>query len=215
MRASPLPNRSDRLRQKSAERRESERTNLRDELFSAAERLLTAKGYAGFSLRQVAEETGYTPTTVYRYFRDRDDLLSAIVERGFERFAVALAEADATATDPTGRLLALARGYLRFATANPAVYRVMFLERADIGILPSPKGYVDDPAFGILMRAVTALQAEGGTGSHSVMESALTFWASIHGVAALAVCSKILNDVGAEDLGMVVASSTLEGLRAT
>lgn len=208
-------NRSDRLRKGSAERRESERTRLRDELFAVAERLLSANGYAGFSLRQVAEETGYTPTTVYRYFRDRDDLLSAVLTRWFERFAVALAEADATATDPTGRLLAQARGYLRFATENPAVYRVMFLERMDMGILPSAKDYVDDPAFGVLMRAVIALHDEGKTGSHGVMESALTLWASIHGVAAMAVCSEILTEVGAENLGMVVAVASLEGLRTT
>lgn len=209
------PTRADRLRKRSAERRESERTRLRDELFSVAERLLSVHGYAGFSLRQVAEETGYTPTTVYRYFRDRDDLLAAILERWFGHFANALAVADATATDPTGRLLAQARAYLRFATENPAVYRMMFLERMDMGILPGANDYVDDPAFGVLMRAVTALHAEGRTGSHGVMESALTLWASIHGVAAMAVCSDILAHVGPEQLGMVVAVATLEGLRAT
>ncbi len=206
-------NRSERLRQRSAERREAERVRLRDELLAVAERLLQDNGYAGFSLRQVAEETGYTPTTIYRYFRDRDDLLQHVLNRWFDRFAEALDTADRSATDPHDRLMAMSAAYVRFAVTNPAVYRVMFLERMDIGVLPEGEHFHDDPAFGVLIRATHALHDAGGTGSLDVMSAAMVLWSGVHGVAAMAVCSDMLADIGAERLGSLVAKNTLAGLR--
>lgn len=214
MKKSPAPTRADRVRQRSLERRDAERTRLRDELLAVAERLLQANGYAGFSLRQVAEETGYTPTTIYRYFKDRDALLEAVLNKWFGKFAQVLDTADRSAVTPHDRLLAQAAAYLRFAVEHPAVYRVMFLERMDIGVLPTGDTFENDPAFGVLIRATQALHDDGGTGALDVMAAAMTMWAGVHGVAAMTVCSDMLKDIGPERLGMLVASNTLAGFKA-
>lgn len=204
--------RAERLRQRSLERRGAERAQLRDELLAVAERLLQANGYAGFSLRQVAEETGYTPTTIYRHFKDRDDLLSTVLDTWFARFAAALDAADRSATDPRGRLMAQSAAYIRFAVQHPAVYRVMFLERTDIGILPSGEHFVEDPAFGVLIRATQALCDAGLAGSHDVMSAAMILWMGVHGIAAMAVSSDMLDGIGAERLGTMLGEATLAGL---
>jgi AcrR family transcriptional regulator len=204
--------RSERLRQRSLERRGAERAQLRDELLAVAERLLQANGYAGFSLRQVAEETGYTPTTIYRHFKDRDDLLGTVLDTWFSKFAAALDAADRSATDPRGRLMAQSAAYIRFAVEQPAVYRVMFLERTDIGILPSGDHFVDDRAFGVLIRATQALCDAGLAGRHDVMSAAMVLWMGVHGIAAMAVSSAMLDGIGAERLGAIVSETTLAGL---
>lgn len=183
-------------------------------MLSVAERLLQANGYAGFSLRQVAEETGYTPTTIYRYFKDRDDLLGEVLNKWFTRFAHVLDEADRSATTPRARLEAMSVAYLRFAVAHPAVYRVMFLERMDIGVLPSGEHFANDPAFGVLLRAARALCEAGEAGALDEMSTAMVLWAGVHGVAAMAVCSNMLEAMGAERLGRFVAVTTLNGLAA-
>lgn len=207
------PTLSQRVRQRSAERRANQRTRLKDEILAVAEEQLTSKGYAGFSLREVAEGTGYTPTTIYRYFRDRDDLLHALLEKWFARFAEVLAIADRTGADPAGRLLAMSAAYLQFAIAHPAIYRVMFLERMDIGVLPDGQGFPNDPAFGILMRAMQALSDEGGTGSLDVMMAALTLWSGMHGIASLVSCSDMLDGMDVASLGRTVARTILQGFR--
>ena len=204
--------RSKRLRQRSLERRDAERAQLRDELLAAAERLLQANGYAGFSLRQVAEETGYTPTTIYRHFKDRDDLLGTVLDKWFDKFAATLDAADRSATDPRDRLMAQSAAYIRFAVEHPAVYRVMFLERMDMGILPSGEQFVDDPAFGVLIRASQALCDAGLAGSHDVMSTAMILWMGVHGVAAMAVSSDMLAGIGAERVGVLLGQTTLAGL---
>jgi AcrR family transcriptional regulator len=206
------PTRSDRLRLRSLERRDAERAQLRNELLAVAERLLQANGYAGFSLRQVAEETGYTPTTIYRHFKDRDDLLGTVLDTWFSKFAAALDAADRSATDPRGRLMAQSAAYILFAVEHPAVYRVMFLERTDMGILPSGEHFVDDPAFGVLFRATQALCDAGLAGSHDVMSAAMILWMGVHGIAAMAVSSDMLDGIGAERLGTMLGEATLAGL---
>lgn len=212
MRKPAAATRADRVRLRSLERRDAERTRLRDELLSVAERLLQANGYVGFSLRQVAEETGYTPTTIYRYFKDRDDLLAAVLNKWFDKFAQVLDAADRSGTTPRERLLAQAAAYVRFAVDHPAVYRVMFLERMDIGVLPDGGSFETDKAFGVLMRATKALHEEGGTGALDVMAAAMVLWVGVHGVAAMAVCSDMLEGIGAERLGRLVAANNLAGL---
>jgi AcrR family transcriptional regulator len=49
----------------------------------AAGALFLEQGYERFSLRKVAERIGYSPTTIYLYFRDKDDLLFTVVDEGF------------------------------------------------------------------------------------------------------------------------------------
>lgn len=210
-----MPTRAERVRERSAERRANQRIRLRDEIVAVAEEQLMAKGYAGFSLREVAEGTGYTATTMYRHFRDKDDLLRAVLERWFARFAESLAAADRGAPDPTSRLLAMAAAYLRFAREHPAIYRAMFLERMDIGVLPDGEGFRDDPAFGVLVRAMEALAREGRTGSMDVLTSAMTLWAAMHGVAAMVTCSDMLDAMDVDALGRTVARTVLLGLRAS
>jgi AcrR family transcriptional regulator len=204
--------RAERLRQRSLERRGAERAQLREELLAVAERLLQANGYAGFSLRQVAEETGYTPTTIYRHFKDRDDLLGTVLDAWFAKFGATLDAADRSATDPRGRLLAQSAAYIRFAVEHPAVYRVMFLERTDIGVLPKGEHFSEDPAFGVLIRATQALCDAGLAGSHDVMSAAMILWMGVHGIAAMAVSSDMLDGIGAERLGRMLGEATLAGL---
>lgn len=211
-----LPSRAERLRHRSAARREAHRGRLRDLLLAVAEEQLLEKGYGAFSLREVAEATQYTPTTIYRHFRDREALIAAVLEKWFLQFARALDEADRPDASPSERLLAIGDAYLRFAQAEPARYRVMFVDRPDIGILPD--GTTDlrnDPAFGVLIRVCEALWAAGEAGTYQPLQVAMMLWLGLHGTAAMGVCSQIIDATAGHQLGMGIASLLLRGLRST
>ena len=75
--------RAERLRAASRIRREQQRQELRQAILTAASDVFLAQGYAGFSVRQVAERIGYSAATIYLYFQDKDDLLFAVVDEGF------------------------------------------------------------------------------------------------------------------------------------
>src|SRR3954466_12950071 len=105
--------RSERVRAASRQRRELQRTELRQLILDAAGALFLEQGYERFSMRNVAERIGYTATTISGYFANKDGLLCAVVDRGFERFGSALEAASASTSDPLDRLRALGRAYVR------------------------------------------------------------------------------------------------------
>ena len=67
--------------------------NLKEALVQAALDLIAEKGPGGFTFAEAARSAGVSPAAPYRHFRDRDELLSNIAQRGFEQFEKVLATA--------------------------------------------------------------------------------------------------------------------------
>jgi len=66
------------------ERKEREREELRQKILDAAAEILINQGIEKCTIRKVAASIEYSPRTVYLYFKDKDHLLSEIIEKGFE-----------------------------------------------------------------------------------------------------------------------------------
>src|SRR5260221_1105760 len=81
-------------------RQEREKQELRQAILTAAGTLFLEQGYERFSLRKVAERIGYSPTTIYLYFRDKDDLLFTVGDEWFVQFGQQRATAAASQEDP-------------------------------------------------------------------------------------------------------------------
>ena len=123
--------RAQRTKAASANRRAAKKRETRQAILDAATQVFLAQGKDDFSLRQVAEETGYSPTTIYLYFRDKDDLLFHAAQDGFVRFGAALLAAYDAHDDPWDKLMAEGEAYLRFGLDNPVHYRLMFMSRGE------------------------------------------------------------------------------------
>ena len=181
--------RAARLRAESSARRRRQKAEVREAILSAASELFLAGGLEGFSLRGVAERVGYSATTVYLYFENKDDLLFAVSLEGFEGFGRALQAAYDSVSDPVERIGALARAYTAFGAAHPAHYRLMFMERGEFLARTNPhdqKPTVD--SFGILVRAVHEAHAAGRIRLGEPMDLVYTLWAGVHGLVALSLC---------------------------
>ncbi len=68
--------------------RERQRAVTKDAIRDAAIEVASETGFAAMTMDKVAEQAGVSPSTVYRYFADRDSLLAAIIERDNERIHV-------------------------------------------------------------------------------------------------------------------------------
>jgi AcrR family transcriptional regulator len=53
----------------------------RDQIVAAAVRVIPTYGFHGVTMERIADEAGVSPATLYWYFKNKDDLLLAIVER--------------------------------------------------------------------------------------------------------------------------------------
>ena len=67
----------------------SPRPNVTDErtsqIITAAEDVFTKKGFAEARMDDIAEETGLSKGSLYNYFKSKDDLIIAILDRIFQR----------------------------------------------------------------------------------------------------------------------------------
>src|SRR2546430_16323514 len=112
--------------------------NLREALLQAALALIGQKGAAGFTFADAARRAGVSPAAPYRHFRDRDELLSSIAQRGFEQFEAALSEAwDDGRPDTITAFERVGRAYLNFAREQPALYSAMFESGIPIDMNPT------------------------------------------------------------------------------
>jgi AcrR family transcriptional regulator len=100
--------------------------DLRQALLDATLRLVDQHGPQGFTLRAAARAAGVTAGATYHHFEDKEALLAAVAEEGFELFRQALQEAAQRAA-PSARERSHNVGvaYVLFAVRHPTRFRVM------------------------------------------------------------------------------------------
>ena len=80
------------------ERKEREKEEMRKLILEAAQKLFLETGFEKVSIRNIADAIEYSPATIYLYFKDKNELLYAIHNIGFqkmiEEFYPALSLAD-------------------------------------------------------------------------------------------------------------------------
>jgi AcrR family transcriptional regulator len=209
--------RAQRVRAASSERREREKQELRQAILAAAQELFLAHGYEGLSMRLVAEKIGYTPTTIYLYFEDKDDLLFAVMDQAYDRFTVDLEAAYHSTDDPLPRLRLLAQAYIRFALQNQDAYQMIFMQRPDF--LFKWKAGTKQPraaSLSILKEAIRQAQQANVITAGDVDLQSDVFWAAVHGAASLAIAMPQLFGQGRlEQTIAAVLDSSLHNLRPT
>ena len=160
--------------------------NLREALIRAALDLIAKKGPAGFTFAEAARWAGVSPAAPYRHFRDRDELMAQVAQRGFEQFEAVLARAwDDGRPNAFAALDRLGKAYLAFARDEQAYYSAMF----EAGIAPDTSPDLraaGERAFAVLRGAAEKLCSEMPPKARPpALMLALHIWAMSHGVASL------------------------------
>jgi AcrR family transcriptional regulator len=114
------------------EKRHRYKEEFRREILNAARDLFTDVGYEKFSMRRLAEKIGYSPTTIYHYFKNKDDLLLAICEEVAEQFLARMRYLRSVQSKPYEALRQAMLYLLEFAFDNPNQYKVFFLTRPNV-----------------------------------------------------------------------------------
>ena len=116
------------VEQSTSSRRERVRAATIDEIKATALALMRESGSSDLRFADIARALGMTGPALYRYFADRDELLTALIVDGFEDFGVSLHEALASAPtdDVEARLTAAASAYRRWAVSDPPRFALVF-----------------------------------------------------------------------------------------
>ena len=108
--------------------RERARAQTMDEIVRIGREHLAVHGAAALSLRAVARDLGVVSSAVYRYVKNRDELLTLLLVSGYDELgdAVDAAVAAAPEDDHRAQLVALGRAVRTWALAEPATYALLF-----------------------------------------------------------------------------------------
>jgi len=163
---------------------------LRREILDAASQLFVEEGYHRLTMRRLAERIEYSPTTIYLYFKDKNELLGAVCEETFSRLAGKLERLQKAAGTPTGHLRDGLRTYIEFGLAHPNQYLVTFMSRNPGKDGGSFEGSAGSRAFDALRQSVRACSENGDIYTADVEVTAQALWAGVHGVTALFITMK-------------------------
>ncbi|WP_019931004.1 TetR/AcrR family transcriptional regulator [Nocardia sp. BMG111209] len=160
-------------------RKERERADRRQRIIDTARELAESDGWETVTVRRLADRIEYSQPVLYSHFAGKRAIVSAVAEQGIAALSEAMRAARTAAPTPGAAMELVARAYLDFATANPALYDAMFLMDTDLTFgLDAPKALRD--AFAELEALFRPLVAESELGAYAEV-----YWSALHGLAAL------------------------------
>jgi AcrR family transcriptional regulator len=153
--------------------------DLREACIAAGLGLLAGGGPDAVTIRGVARITGVSHTAPLHHVADREALLDAIAQRGFDRLLDRLgAAAAAGATGPRAQLRAYGLAYVEEAVADPGLFALMFGRARD--------GIGEEAGHRLVELCADAID-HGELAAPDAQVLSLVLWGTVHGLASLYV----------------------------
>lgn len=190
---------------------EQETEAFRERLCAAAARLYVDEGPSAVTMRRLAADIGVGTMTAYRYFANKEHIITAVRTRGLHRFSEALERALDSPGDGRQRSRAVRDAYIAFARANTATYRLMF---------EYPETNRDDPAYREaherMWRTVAAhvevMVAEGVVEADPAILGHQV-WAALHGAVMLEIAGLLPDGYDAASLHTRTAGTLFDAAK--
>jgi AcrR family transcriptional regulator len=160
--------------------------DLKSSLIDSALRLLKTKGPESLSLRELAREAGVSQAAPYRHFKDKKELIAAIIEQGFEKkFQYMYAAIEALKEDPQEMYYACGLAYFRMGLKHPQHFKLMTSSE----VIPGPEypGLLEKASstFILLREMIKYCQKKGIVGAGNPYHKAMNCWCVVNGFTAL------------------------------
>ena len=198
----------------SRNRLQSDKENLRQEIMDAAREMFVAEGYGQVSMRKIADKIGYSATTIYLYFKDKNDLLHQICEQTFARLAQNIKAINLLSDNPLEKLRSGLREYIYFGLKHPSQYEIVFITPLPVkaeGNFEESNGKV---AFDTLRTVIQECVSANLLKQTDVELISQTLWAGIHGVTSLLIQHGSFPFVEREKLVDSVIDTLISGIKA-
>ena len=196
-------------------RRERARAATIEEIKTTALGLMHESGTTDIRFTDIARLMGMTPPALYRYYADRDALLTDLITDSFDVLGKRLAAADAELTDRDAwsRWLAAATAYRTWARAEPERFALILgmpvpgyaapedgptteaaaramAQLARLFVAAAESGDLRRPLVRTVSDAMAACAAEHhpeleGVLPHETFQAMIHAWASLHGFTSL------------------------------
>jgi AcrR family transcriptional regulator len=186
-------------------------TEFRSRLCDVGAQLFAEQGFEGFNMRELARRLGVSAMTPYRYFKDKEAIMSEVRARAFARLADWLEEHlfAADADDNT-----LSRAYAQYAIQEQSQYRLMFdLVQPASSALPAQT--TEEQRVRKVMTAHLRALAERDLICGDPELLSLIVWSVLHGAAALYLAGKLSGQDFDQTLSQAMRAFTFSSIEPT
>ena len=180
----------------------------------AAREMFVAEGYSNVSMRKIADKIGYSATTIYLYFKDKNDLLHQICEQTFARLAANIKAINRLSDNPLEKLRSGLREYIYFGLKHPSQYEIVFITPLPIEAEAEFEGSNGKVAFDTLRTAIGECVSANLLKHNDIELLSQTLWAGIHGVTALLIQHGSFPFVERERLVDSMIDTLISGIKA-
>ena len=172
------------------ERKTRQKASLRQEILDAAREILIHEGAEKLSMRRIASKIEYTPTTIYLYFKDKEDILFHLCEEVYGKVVDVLKKVERQEKDPVERVRKAIAAYIKFGLSDPARYRIAFMYNLspDVHLKDLLKpGTKAQSAYEILRNGVAETLKLLKNDCKDAEAVAQVLWASTHGIISIVI----------------------------
>jgi AcrR family transcriptional regulator len=167
-------------------------SNLQPKILRNARAMLLAEGYRGLSMRKLANGVGCTATSIYLYFKNKDELIHSLIDEGIGHLYDRLRTAAQQAKGAQERVDGLCRAYLDFGLENPEYYEIMFqLHPTHMTRYPAEKYRRARQNLQLFTEALAtrANRSDGPTTEDHLRAN--TIWSNLHGAVSLLLAGRV------------------------
>lgn len=185
----------------------------RAEILAAAERVFVTHGYAGSTVRRIAEEVGVSPTALYMPFTDKHSMLMELGAGALDRMLAGATTIVDAPGDPREKIRQVLFAHIRFGLKNKTAYQLVFTEGArDIA---KDRGITRDKAreyYDIMPGLVGKLSRAGRLPKGTVHGVSQTLWAGCHGLVTYLINMPTFGWVEVDELIVLMVDGLVDGL---
>ena len=173
-----------------SERKEKQKLEIRKAILDASMKLFVEQGFENVSIRKIADLIEYSPTTVYLYFKDKNEILFNLHEMGFHKMGDYTADLWSI-KNPLVRLRKMGEYYIQFGLENPAFYDLMFILKAPMETLQGMGACCEwrsgDQALGKLKETIQECMDKKLIEQGDADAISMAIWSMVHGMVSLAI----------------------------
>lgn len=170
--------------------------------------LVEEVGIDKVTMREVADRIGYSATTIYLYYRNKEELLDQAVTRAFEWLTDHIDAARTSSATPV-RIRQGAIAYVDWALRHPNMYRLMF-ELTRVKPLSQDSHHIRRRAWRSLRALLQQTAEERSLPRVGDLDAAADMvWSSMHGVASLTISGRLDSTRGVQAADSTAAARAL------
>lgn len=164
---------------------------LKSLIHEAAQKIIFTKGLNGLTARSLAKAIGYTPGTIYNFYRDMDALVTDVNYGTLDALEKACRASIAGLPSDFSKIRSLAYAYVDFSHAHIRAWETLFSgTRISAKPIRLPKAYQEKivSLFQLIEEVLIDSMNFPVSEAH---RSARLLWASLHGITVLTLDGRL------------------------